>query len=535
MPGELYDESPREMMADALSDIGTIKVSPVQMLQKVIERRKLTYVQAYERYADQLVTIAAKYPESLLEAMTFLTDLRYGAYLQQVWDVVITAQKEKGYSQWVQLYKDYAVQLREISEWKGDQADSARDLLSELYLAQTQPGEPMEDDIDPYTGEVEAKEEFVKFNENDADMDDPEMMSFIASGDFQGDLFDQEHEWNEAGEMTSVSIRQGEEQDLRPTEKLFSLRLRVARKLEDIRWEAGECLKTLVVPTDIPEDDREEWIDDQVRAHVEKSKPALKFIEMLNDISPDFEPQDIFIVFTSAVWLDNMGGLVRLSNGSSIETFADIHGDAILDYLTDEKSWKNLSAINNAPLDEPYDEASADKVLEMIDNYTDDFQEEFLKMLPETHPQAAQTRSFNAGMLDAIESGLSIKQAVDAGWREWRFETSPTGAKVYDVAISKGMTMKAAMTEFWKTAYATKEVARPRDRIVSADATGITVLTGTSNYHAERRITWGIARLKAQQSELVVLGDAALEFKKTLMGLMKINRWPQPLVAGLKA
>jgi hypothetical protein len=125
--------------------------------------------------------------------------------------------------------------------------------------------------------------------------------------------------------------------------------------------------------------------------------------------------------------------------------------------------------------------------------------------------------------------------AQNSGWVAWRNSISPTGQIAFRQAVAMGQSEAQAMTEFWKAAYKSGEVERPRDKIISCDKDGITVLTGPSNYKTSRKITWTVAVIKAKEHELVVPKDTTPELMRSLYSNMLRLKWSNQFMANLKA
>jgi hypothetical protein len=161
------------------------------------------------------------------ESQALLKVLQDGAFLQQVWSWLSDTQE---YKQWVHIYIENRDRLTEIaryyrnhSDYGFDLARSALDAKNELYLAQTQPGEPEDFNFDRYTGVHEEP--------------DTEYIQVSISGDGDYPLT-----WMTLRRITimrigghSIPIQQAEELELKPVEYLNLRFSDVGKMIEQVR------------------------------------------------------------------------------------------------------------------------------------------------------------------------------------------------------------------------------------------------------------------------------------------------------------
>ncbi len=129
----------------------------LDVIRGVIASGLLTFDLLLKRYEAVLTGWLDDRSQHLLQ---FLRD---GQYLQEVWSWISDTEQ---YKQWISIYLENGDRLTTIADYYQthddygfDLRNSAIEARNELYLAQTQPGDPNNFNLDRYTGVVEEVEE----------------------------------------------------------------------------------------------------------------------------------------------------------------------------------------------------------------------------------------------------------------------------------------------------------------------------------------------------------------------------------------
>jgi hypothetical protein len=137
-------------------------------------------------------------------------------------------------------------------------------------------------------------------------------------------------------------------------------------------------------------------------------------------------------------------------------------------------------------------------------------------------------------VLEHILSGSVVAEAYKQAYHACKMSLSPSGESAYRQALSVGKKYGEAMHEFYKLAYANKEIERARDRVVSVHPDKMVVLTASSQYKTTREINWKIAKIKASNNELYVEATADQTLKQRVFSALKSLCWNQTLILKLK-
>ena len=129
------------------------------------------------------------------------------------------------------------------------------------------------------------------------------------------------------------------------------------------------------------------------------------------------------------------------------------------------------------------------------------------------------------------EHNLPIKEATARAYDKFRL-VSPAGSNAYRQAIATGDSPSQAMAKFYTKAHQSDEYT-PRDRIKSATKSKVIVLTASSGYTDERKISWSLAKYKAKEGELYVSANAAEDSKKWLYNKLSSLNWGNKLIGKL--
>lgn len=160
LPGEIYDGYEEEQML--IRSLFAKPAPNIPAIKAVISSRKFDCKTLLNKYEEELTGFIDKDIDDLLQ---FMKD---GAYLQDIWQQIT----KPGYQKWFYKYLEHRDNLVEIiHRYKihdGQQdvcdfgyclSEQALEAKNELYLAQTQPGEPEDLDIDQYLKEYNFNEE----------------------------------------------------------------------------------------------------------------------------------------------------------------------------------------------------------------------------------------------------------------------------------------------------------------------------------------------------------------------------------------
>jgi hypothetical protein len=144
------------------------------------------------------------------------------------------------------------------------------------------------------------------------------------------------------------------------------------------------------------------------------------------------------------------------------------------------------------------------------------------------------SRLFNEVVLEHIFNGASVKDAYKQAYHACKMAQSPQGEIAYRQAMAVGKSYGQAMHDFYEAAYASGDIIRPRDRVISVHPERMIILTAASQYTNQRTINWNIARLKARNNELYIPVGAEATLKRRLFNAVKSLRWDTPTILKLK-
>jgi hypothetical protein len=509
LPGELVDYDEQQAV---LKELFAPEKVPLDVIKCVMRTGFLTFKQLLERYEPVLIGCLDEESQALLKI------LQDGEYLQQVWSWIGDSQ---GYKQWVHIYIENRDRLTAIADyWRNhpddrfDFAYLAQEAKNELYLAQTQPGEPRNFDLDGYTGiEDEPDYEYIQVN-------------VPGEGNYSHYLDDPEENcFYELREVTSIPLQQEEQQELKPVEYLNLRFSDVGKMIEQVRrtavsfrkqnYRLRRDWKRLGLPR------KPRYLDESCLEQILKTRlgTGLTVIrEKLKKLLQEGIPkQDVLLLLLDGVYIDFLSQEIHLpSGGDTLHEFAQNFADDVLDQayaLQDPPGWV---------------EADEYEYAERLEK-----EEEFLQ-IPYDDTQIEYSSIFNRIVIENILQGASIKDAYKRAYHGYKMAQSPLGAYAYRLVRHHGQSHAQAMREYYEAAYAGGDLRRPRDRIINVYTDKITVLTAQSNYQTKRHINGKIAAIKAVQKELYIPKDAPMPLKVQLFAFLKSLHLSAPVIEGVK-
>jgi hypothetical protein len=244
----------------------------------------------------------------------------------------------------------------------------------------------------------------------------------------------------------------------------------------------------------------------RVKAGIAESRQKQNLIDWMNRIHDQFEPQDLAVIFLSV----QNGFLLAEEDATQIKTvgydslahFLDLWGDEVIENIIDP------------PMDiTPLGDDRISDIARAIEN------EIIEKQFVPTAKNIELTQAYARGWFNALGAGESDLR--NAGFANWRFETSPGGAAAFDWAYehTEGdwqAKTKAAWRAFYK-AGTVKKVNAKGILIHSTDGT-------------EQWADWGLATWKLRRKEIYLDKIA----KARLRAILRVKKWGPALLKELK-
>jgi hypothetical protein len=493
----------------------TKHVYTISQIKNVMSTGHLTFAQLLERYEETLIGWLDD------EAQAILQVLQDGAYLAQVWSWI---EDTDTYKQWVNIYLENKDQLIYIARYYIDHPDygydlrqSALEAKNELYLAQTQPGEPADLNFDPYTAEYEEPDtEFIN--------------APLMAGDSDYDRFlgedDSDFLFDDRG-MTSVPIEQAEAMELKPQEYLSLRSSDVGKQIKAMRDTAIEYRKeNFRLRRDwklLGLHRKPKYLDEYTLQKILKAEHRDELNNIakgLTDLAHQgYAPQDLLLLLIDGTYFDFVSYKVKIPStlgANTLQEFGAYYADEVLDYaqsIQDPPGWHEAS------------EAHYSQLIDKIDPSNSLLYDE---------SRVEWSRLFNEVVLEHIFNGASVKDAYKQAYHACKMAQSPQGEIAYRQAMAVGKSYGQAMHDFYEAAYASGDIIRPRDRVISVHPERMIILTAASQYTNQRTINWNIARLKARNNELYIPVGAEATLKRRLFNAVKSLRWDTPTILKLK-
>lgn len=484
----------------------------LDMIRGVIASGLLTFDQLLQRYEAVLTGWLDDRSQHLLQ---FLRD---GQYLQEVWSWISDTEQ---YKQWISIYLENEDRLTAIAEYYQthddfgfDLRNSAIEARNELYLAQTQPGDPNNFNMDRYTG-VEEKSEDAYIQ-----------TSIEGDGDYDRYYLEEDEDMFEDRGVTSTAISDAETKELKPVDYIDLKHSDVGKLISDIRQHAiqyrrenflqrrnwkklGLCRKP-------------EYLDEsklQILLKVQHTKELQDIAEELSRLSHEgVAAQDLLLLLIDGTYIDFLSRDIRLQAGGAsaitLQEFGQLFADEVLDHaqaFQDPVGWHEA--------DEGY----------------------YARLLADRKPivlyddnKVETSQLFNEVVLEHILAGHRISDGYKQAYYAVKMAQSPAGEQAYRQAVHHGESHNQAMHAFYNAAYIAGDLPRPRDRIVAVHPDRMIVLTAASQFEVRREINWKIARLKATNNELYVQAGAPLSFKQQVFEVVKSLNWHLNLIGMLK-
>ncbi len=323
LPGELVDFDEEQELLDELFKE---KMVPLEVIRGVISTGFLTFEQLLERYEPALIGYIDE------ESVALLKFLQDAAYLQEVWSWLSDTDS---YKQWMHIYIENRDRLSEIVnyyrnhlDYGYDLARSALDAKNELYLAQTQPGEPQNFDLDGYKGVYEEPDtEFIQ-------------VSVPGDGNYDYLLDDPEEDYlyEERG-IPSVPIQQEEDLEMKPTEYLSLRHSGVGKLVQKVRRTAVSYRRENYIQ-------RRDWeklglhykpdyLDELKLQEMTKTrlKSSLKLItKKLNKLLIYGIPKkDVLLLLMDGVYIDSLSYDINIPGEGTLQQFGKDFADHVLD------------------------------------------------------------------------------------------------------------------------------------------------------------------------------------------------------------
>jgi hypothetical protein len=509
LPGELVDYDEQQAL---ISQLFVSKMIPLEVIRGVISSGLLTFDKLLARYEPVLIGFVDEESQALLKV------LQDGAYLQQVWSWLSDTE---GYKQWVHIYIENRDRLTEIArtyrthpDYGFDLARSAQEAKNELYLAQTQPGEPEDLNYDSYTGAHDVPEtDYVQVPvPGDSDyphyLDDPE-----------------ENYYHEDRGISSIPIQQAEDMELKPVEYLNLRHSDVGKMIEQIRRTAVSYRKRNYIL-------RRDWmrlglpckpkyLDEAQLEHILRVRmgTGLKVItqKLTNLLDKGVPKQDVLLILMDGVYIDFLAREITIPcEGQTLQDFAINFADEVLDHahaLQDPPGWRVS------------DEYAYAEVIDGLD---------FFSQVPYDDSRVEFSTTFNRIVIENILQSASVKDAYKNAYHGYKMAQSPLGAYAYRLSRAQGLSHGQAMREFYEAAYSGGDLERPRDRVVTVHPDQLIVLTAQSNYQTQRSINAKIAAIKANQRELYIPKDAPAPLKIKLLTFLQSLHLSKPVIEGLR-
>lgn len=491
LPGELvdYDEQ-RELMSQLFAP----KLIPLEVIKGVMSTGLLTFDQLLARYEPALIGYLDEESQALLKVF------HDGAYLQEAWSWLGDT---NGYKQWVHIYMENCDRLSEIASYYSTHPDygfdltqSAQDAKNELYLAQTQPGEPTDFNYDGYTDiHQEPDTQYIQ-------------ILVPGDGDYPHYLDDpEENYFHEDRGISSIPIQQAEDLELKPVEYLNLHYSDIGKIIEKVRRTAVSYRKRNYIL-------RRDWkklglpckpkyLDEAQLEQILKNRMGTglsRITEKLSDLLVQGVPkQDVLLLLLDGVYIDFLSRRITIpSEGCTLQQFAQDFADEVLDHawaLQDPPGWYTS--------DEHFYFSQLDKTdINDFVLYSDE--------------KVEYSKGFNAVVLEHILAGASVKDAYRNAYHHNLMSQSPLGAHAYKLGRFYGKNHSQALKDFYQSAKSVGDI-KDRDRIIDIHQDELVILTASSGYKATRQINPKIVQLKVRNSELFVAGDTPLDFKQRLM------------------
>ena len=484
----------------------------LDVIHGVIASGQLTFDQLLQRYEENLMGWLDDRSQHLLQ---FLRD---GQYLQEVWSWISATEQ---YKKWVNIYLENEERLTAIAEYYQthdefgfDLRNSSIEARNELYLAQTQPGDPNNFNLDRYTGvEEEPEENYVQ-------------ASIEGDGDYDRYYLEEDEELFEDRGIASTAISDAETKELKPVDYTDLRRSDVGKRISDIRQQAIKYRRENFIQRrdwkKLGLAHKPEYLDEsklQTLLKVRHAKELQVIGTELSRLSHEGVPaQDLLLLLIDGTYIDFVSRNVRLqSDGASVTTlqeFGQLFADEVLDHalaLQDPAGWHESNDAYYARL------LSDRKPVVLYDDST-----------------VETSRLFNEVVLEHILSGSQVSEGYRQAYHAIKMAQSPSGESAYRQAVHQGKSRSQAMHAYYDAAYKVGDLTRPRDRIVAVHPDRMIVLTAASQFAVQREISWKIARLKAANNELYVQAEAPSLFKQQVFQVVKSLNWHLNLIGKLK-
>jgi hypothetical protein len=502
----------------------------------------------YERLRRDFEDYEKSMGDEELEAQAQILIDAEKALIKEAWDLYLE-EREKNPPRYIPIARQYVPCLRHIF-WHGFQKDEAQAILEVLELEQTQPFNSLDDgwgkngdgyeELDSYTLELitdDPNQEAAMLGNRAApivpNFDDGLTLRIVqeyaAMGYTQdqiskiveanrGSFWDEEEIWYEDRGISAVAILQNEEQEYRvhpgDLAELRSLAKPyidafIQRRTEFFDWAREKGIGG----------GRSGWAN-AYREMCNLSLERQDFLEFLQKSADEgYDPQCIMLVFLSIqndeFGLDMDGAkeihlpsieqfdLIPVGtypeNFGTLYEFIDYYGDDILEELF-------TPAWNTIPTSESEILATARR-----------WEEELIESYPVEAPQIRETRAYVRGVFNALATGES--NLNDAGYRQWRWEKSKSGALAYDWVMATDQSehkLKKAWRAFWNAG-----------KIVRISRNGLVVESEAKE--EEQSCNWALARWKLANKEIFLTS----EDRERLRGILTEKGWGRALLASL--
>ena len=438
--------------------------------------------------------------------------------------------------QFAPVYRKWAKGLRAIWQGGRENAELARQLLADISLAQTLPFSELEalnysaeGELDSYTLEPVSENNQIdtgglggrpasriplyddgltlRIVEAYRHLGYDEATIALAVAANQGYIDGEEDTWYEERARTDGPIAQARTQDLRPDFlEIAELRSQVKpllNKLQEAACEARDEYRSKGFEDDL--------LETNIQTAVAETKEANDMVEWANQAAQYAQPQNLFSVFAGAYWLDVRMAEVELPGGETLFDFADLFGDDILDEVLDVKIHPDEPGGESIPMSEP-------EIFDLARHWEDEL---IAAQFSDDGP-ISQTKAYARGVFNALTAGES--DLNDAGYRQWRWEKSKSGARAFDWALKQevfkgtewNMALKRAWRAFWNAGHV--KAIRKDGLLIETEAKGET-----------QSINWGLARWKIKNREIhLTCGD-----RQRLKKILTDKKWGLALVPAL--
>lgn len=232
---------------------------------------------------------------------------------------------------------------------------------------------------------------------------------------------------------------------------------------------------------------------------IENSQELRDFLNYLKNISCEYEPQDVAIVFLSVQHF--MPNDYEYDDGESVYNWGSCRCAAEIPVVGYENLLNLLEESGDDILEHILYPIPAPKytTAQDIERWGTAAWQSYIKRLDPAAKDARHTPVFNQAFFETLVAAKDIKECNDAGWEAWRISKSPHGNQVFKKVLDKTGDMKVAWKAFYHTA---KPVSAMRNKLVVQTANG------------QEEIGYDRAAWKYKNGELIIANP--LEFKQKL-------------------